>query len=884
MAELQVKYLHDYRPPAFMVEAVDLFIDIYENETTVTAEMAMRRNIGAMDVNEPLLLDGRGLKLLSVSLDGRLLTNVEYHVDEESLEIFHAPNECRVKIVTRLFPHLNKALEGLYKSGNLFCTQCEAMGFRKITFFPDRPDVMAVYTCTIAADRGKYPVLLSNGNLIETGVMGDGRHYAKWHDPFKKPSYLFAMVAGDLAVHEDHYRTRSGTDVSLRIFVEHENIDKCGHAMHSLKRAMKWDEDVFGREYDLDGFMIVAVKDFNMGAMENKGLNIFNAKYVLAKPETATDVDFQNIEGVIGHEYFHNWTGNRITLKNWFQLSLKEGLTVFRDQEFSADMASRPVKRIGDVRRLRAFQFAEDSGPMAHPVRPESYVQMNNFYTQTVYEKGAEVVRMLHRLLGPECFRSAMDMYFDRYDGQAVTTDDFVSTMEAAGGRDFTQFRRWYSQAGTPEVIVRRRYDQRSRIYSLECRQTCPATPGQPIKEPFHIPIAVGLIRSDGSEILLGGSESSSEKQTTKILELQEAEQVFHFHDIDAEPIPSLLRGFSAPVKLAAGYTDEELLFLMAIDSDPFVRWDAGQQFLLKRIHALINDFQEGRRLQMEESVFTAWSKILTDKTLDRAFIALMLTLPSEAEIGQQLADQKREIDPDVIHHVRCFIREQLAQFLRNDFKSIYQKNQADGVYRTEPGEMARRALRNLALWYLAQTREETDIQLVYSHFYQAGNMTDELAAFSLITDYDDDEADLAVDHFFNKWQGDDLVLEKWFSAQAGAASPRALSRVKKLMNHPKFSMENPNKVRSLIGTFCGVNIWQFHQLSGAGYRFLGDQVLALNKINPQIAARMVSLFNTWKKYTVARREMMKHELERIRNAADLSTDVAEIVTKALDG
>ncbi|MFZ5573329.1 MAG: aminopeptidase N [Thermodesulfobacteriota bacterium] len=883
MTELRVTYLRDYRPPVFLVETVDLFIDLHEHEALVTATMNLRRNREAT-AGGPLLLEGRDLTLVTISMDGRRLAEGDYRITGEHLEIPDAPDVCRVDIVTRLEPQSNKTLEGLYKSNDLFCTQCEAMGFRKITYFPDRPDVMAIYNCTIAADQSKYPVLLSNGNLMESGPLEGGRHYARWHDPHRKPSYLFAMVAGNLAVHEDRFRTKSGKDVALRIFVEQENIDKCAHAMESLKKAMRWDEEIFGREYDLDGFMIVAVKDFNMGAMENKGLNIFNAKYVLARPETATDIDFQNIEGVIAHEYFHNWTGNRITLKNWFQLSLKEGLTVFRDQEFSADMGSRPVKRIGDVRRLKTFQFAEDSGPMAHPVRPESYIQMNNFYTQTVYEKGAEVVRMLYRLLGPDRFHNAMDLYFHRFDGQAVTTDDFVTVMEEAGGRDLVQFRRWYSQAGTPEVVVKRQYDEPRRLFRLECRQSCPPTPGQPVKQPFHIPIAVGLIRPDGSEIPLGSTVNGGAPSTTAMLELRETEQVFCFPDIDVEPIPSLLRGFSAPVKLDAGYTDEELSFLMAMDTDPFVRWDAGQRFMMQRVQALIDDFRNGRELCLEESVFTAWRKILQDRTLDRAFVALMLTLPSEAEIGQRMSDLGQAIDPDAVHHVRCFIRERLATSLRDDFLTAYQENRSAGPYRITSGDMARRSLQHLALGYLSRTREEADIQKVYTHFFRADNMTDELAALALIADFDDDRAAAAVQRFYEKWQGDDLVLEKWFSVQAGAASPHALSRVRELMRHPKFSLANPNRVRAVIGTFCGMNPWQFHQVSGDGYRFLADQVLALNAINPQMAARMVSLFNPWKKYDAVRQGIMRQALERIRQAPRISSDVAEIVTKALDG
>ncbi len=875
-----VKYLRDYHPPDFTVETIELHIDLHPTETMVTAQAVYRRSPGALP-GKPLVLDGKDLTLVSMAMDGRPLNTGDYQMDNEGLTIAAPQDEFRLTVTTRLFPQANTALEGLYQSGSLYCTQCEATGFRKITYFPDRPDVMAVYTCTITADQEKCPVLLANGNLVDSGRAGSGRHFARWHDPFKKPSYLFAMVAGDLGAIEDHYRTLSGRNVRLRIFVEKENLDQCAHAMASLKKAMQWDERVYGREYDLDDYMIVAVKDFNMGAMENKGLNIFNAKYVLAKPETATDTDFQNIEGVIAHEYFHNWTGNRITLRNWFQLSLKEGLTVFRDQEFSADMASRAVKRIADVRRLRTFQFPEDSGPMAHPVRPESYIQMNNFYTQTVYEKGAEVIRMLYRLLGHELFRRGMDLYFSRHDGQAVTTDDFVAAMEAAAGRDFSQFRRWYSQAGTPQIAVSRSYDAQARRFSLTFHQSCPPTPGQPVKLPLHMPMAVGLLRPDGSgmPLSLGGAERAG--HFTEIVELRDSEQTFCFEDVDVEPIPSLLRGFSAPVKLSAGYTEAELALLLEMDPDPFSRWDAGQQFIGRRIHGLIEAFQKGDDLRLDRSLLPAMGKLLSDKSLDQAFAALMLTLPAETETGQQMADDGRYIDPDAIHWVRGFLRKELALALRDHFLSAYFENQTKGEYRLDSEAMARRALKNTALSYLSRTGLEEDIRLVYQHFYQADNMTDELSALTLIADYDDQEAAAAVNYFFQKWQKEDLVIEKWFAVQAAASSPQTLARVRQLLGHPCFSIRNPNKVRALIGAFCG-NPSQFHQAAGHGYKFLAEQVKVLDGINPQIAARMVAFFNPWKKYNPGRQEQMRRELEQIRKTPGLSSDVAEIVEKAL--
>lgn len=882
MTALRAKYLKDYRPPAYWVDTVALTFELGEEAVVVTAETTVRRNNTVADASTPLEWDGRALALVSVHLDGRLLEDTAYRVDSETLTILSVPDRFDLKIVTRIHPRDNTALEGLYRSGDLFCTQCEAEGFRKITYYPDRPDVMAVYTCTIIADTSRYPVLLANGNPVAEGVLPDGRHFVRWHDPFPKPSYLFALVAGNLEKIEDRWRTCSGRDVTLRIYVEAENIDKCDHAMRSLKNAMQWDEIAYGREYDLDIFMIVAVKDFNMGAMENKGLNIFNAKYVLARPETATDTDYQYIEGVIGHEYFHNWTGNRVTLKNWFQLSLKEGLTVFRDQMFSADMASRAVKRISDVRRLRAFQFPEDAGPMAHPVRPPSYVQMNNFYTQTVYQKGAEVVRMLHTLLGPERFRKGTDLYFQKYDGQAVTTDDFVQVMEIAGERDLSRFRRWYDQAGTPVVAVDQQYDAHRKTCTLHFRQTCPPTPGQKEKKPFHIPVAVGFVGGDGKSLQVRRQGHDGAEKETHLLELFEEQAAFSFSEVPAGAVASILRGFSAPVRLEAGYSDSALALLMAHDTDPYVRWDAGQQFVSSRIHDLISDFQAGAALSVDPALLSAMADILADQKMDKALAAMMLTLPSEMEIGQQMAERGTEIDPDAAHHVRRYLRREIGTQLRDTFLRVYEANTDIDADDISASAMAGRALKNLALAYMAITGRPEDAALVHAQYDAAANMTDVMAALTLIADMAGADSLAAVERFYEKWRHDDLVLEKWFAVQAMADVPEALERVRGLMAHPDFSIRNPNKVRALIGSFCNGNPYHFHNVSGEGYGFLGEQVMRLDRINPQIAARLAAVFNPWKKYGLKRQGLMKSTLERIRGLEGLSTDVAEIVAKAL--
>jgi len=867
--------LRDYQPPAYLIDAVALRFDLRERATRVRSRLALRRNPAAPQAaGSALRLHGECLSLRAIAIDGRPLEGAEYAVDAESMTLFAPPEAFVLETEAEIVPEDNTALEGLYLSGGMYCTQCEAEGFRKITWFLDRPDVMARFTTTIEADQAHFPVLLSNGNPVAAGPLDGGRHYVTWEDPFPKPSYLFALVAGDLRAIEDRYTTASGREVALRIYVEPQNVDKCAHAMRSLKMAMRWDEEVYGREYDLDIYMIVAVGDFNMGAMENKGLNVFNAKFVLARPETATDRDFQGIEGVIAHEYFHNWTGNRITCRDWFQLSLKEGLTVFRDQEFSADMGSRGVKRIEDVRLLRAHQFAEDAGPMAHPVRPDSYIEINNFYTMTVYQKGAEVVRMQANLLGPALFRRATDLYFARHDGQAVTTDDFVRCMEDASGRDLAQFRRWYTQAGTPEVEVSEAYDAAERTYTLALRQSCPPTPGQQVKAPFHIPVAVGLLGTDGHDLPLRLEGETAAGGTTRVLELREAAQAFRFVDIAARPVPSLLRGFSAPVKLRFDCADDALMFQMAHDGDGFNRWDAAQTLAQRVILARVG----APETPLPEGFVAAFRKALTDPAADRALIAEVLTLPAESYLGDQLP----QVDVDGIHAAREAVKGGLAAALRADLLQAYRTLTDDGPYDIGPAAIARRSLRNVALAYLMHAPDGESAGLCLAQYRAVHNMTDVIAALALLADSDRAEREAVLADFRARWADDPLVLDKWFSVQAAARGADTLGRVVALMGDPAFSIRNPNKVRALIGAFAG-NVARFHARDGSGYAFLVDRVLELDPLNPQIAARMLRAMARWRRYDPGRQALMRRELERVAAAPGLSKDSYEVAAKSLE-
>ncbi len=865
-------YLREYQSPGFHIDQVELHVDLGEEHTLVRSLLYIRRDPGAE--SEPLRLHGEQLELLSLKLDEEPLNPDDYAQDDESLTIFQLPEQFVLESTVRIFPQNNTALEGLYQSNGMFCTQCEAEGFRRITWYLDRPDVMACFTTTITADRVKYPVLLSNGNPIESRELPGGRHLMCWHDPFPKPSYLFALVAGDLCHIESSYTTGSGRDVVLQIYVEPENIDKCDYALRSLKKAMAWDEQNYGCEYDLDIYMIVAVNDFNMGAMENKGLNIFNSKYVLARADTATDQDFQGIESVIAHEYFHNWTGNRITCRDWFQLSLKEGLTVFRDQEFSADMGSRGVKRIEDVRLLRAHQFAEDAGPMAHPIRPDAYIEINNFYTVTIYEKGAEVVRMQHQLLGSDAYRRGIDLYFERHDGQAVTTDDFVQCMQDASGLDLEQFKNWYSQAGTPELHITSEYDAAKASFKLTVAQSCPATPGQKHKSPFHIPLAMGLLDSTGADlpVLLAGEEKPV--PGTRVLELRKPVETFCFTGLKERPIPSLLRGLSAPVKVCYDYSDEELMFLMAHDTDDFNRWDAAQM-LSQRI--ILNRVQH-KTLSLPSGYIDALRKVLHDTAVDQALRAEILTLPSESYLG----DQMDEVDVEGIHTASEALKKYIAEQLKADLLGCYQASKEEGGYRPEAADMGRRRLKNICLGYLMQLDDAQARSLCLQQFQASHNMTDVIASLSLLANRDCPEREQALAGFYTKWREDTLVLDKWFAIQATSKLPDTLARVKALREDAAFSIKNPNKVRSLIGAFCSANPIRFHAADGSGYAFLADAVLELDRLNPQVASRMLRLMSRWQRYDDSRRRLMQFQLQRILSAEGLSKDVYEITSKSL--
>jgi aminopeptidase N len=826
------------------------------------------------------VLNGKRLELMRVVLEGRELAPGQYSFADGLLTIPEVPaTPFELMVNTRINPAGNTALEGLYLSSGNYCTQCEAEGFRTITCFPDRPDVMSVFTTTVIGDTTSCPVLLSNGNLIDSGELEDGRHFATWHDPFPKPCYLFALVAGNLVKISDTFTSRSGREIGLHIYVEERNREKCGHAMRSLQKAMQWDEERFGREYDLDTYMIVAVDDFNMGAMENKGLNVFNSKYVLALPQTATDVDYEGIEGVIAHEYFHNWTGNRITCRDWFQLSLKEGLTVYRDQEFTADMISRPVKRIQDANIIRSFQFREDSGPMAHPVRPPAFVEINNFYTLTVYNKGAEVIRMLHTLLGPDTFRRGMDIYFERHDGQAVTCDDFVAAMETAWGRDLTRFKRWYSQAGTPELTVAAEYDAAGRQLVLTVEQTCPPTRETAEKLPFTMPLAVGLLDEQGRTIPL----EEGPNPTTRILVLSEARRQFVFDHIATRPTVSFLRNFSAPVKVRFEQSEEELSRMMAFDPDPFNRWDAGQKLALRFLLEQIEGYRQGQPITVNEQLINGLRNLLLDRDSDQAFLAMALALPSENWIGQQM----EEIDPVAVYSVRQQFRALIARALRIDMVQCYDRLHSTEAYRYSAHEAGRRSLRNTCLAYLLAPTLEGELepcllQRGVNQYRQADNMTDTIAALGCVVNADLDTGKELLADFHAKWHHDPLVVDKWLILQAGCTLPGTLDRVRALTSHPSFTYKNPNKVRSLIATFCGTNQAQFHAADGSGYAFLGDQICLLDQLNPQIASRMITPLTQWRRYDEGRRQLMRSQLERIGNQPDLSDDVKEIVEKSL--
>ena len=874
--------LTDYRLPDYLIDETYLTFELFEDYALVHTRLLMQRN-PSLDTNLPaLVLDGQHLELVSLALDGKPLTAVEYTVTDKHLELQPTHSRFELTSTVRIEPQNNTALEGLYKSSGMFCTQCEAEGFRKITYYLDRPDVMSRFTTTIHADKKNYPILLSNGNPVAQGEEEGGRHWATWEDPFKKPAYLFAVVAGDLWCVEDTFTTMSQREVALRIYVEPENIDKCQHAMDSLKKSMRWDEEQYGREYDLDIFMVVAVNDFNMGAMENKGLNIFNSSCVLAKAETATDAAHQRIESIVAHEYFHNWSGNRVTCRDWFQLSLKEGFTVFRDSEFSADMNSRVVKRIEDVSYLRTHQFAEDAGPMAHPVRPAQYMEISNFYTLTIYEKGAEVVRMLHTLLGAETFRKGSDLYFERHDGQAVTCDDFIAAMESVSGMDLTQFKRWYSQAGTPELEVTDSYDAATQIYQLSVKQSCPDTPGQTNKQPFVIPLSMALLNQHGQALPLQLQGEATAVADERVLSVTEAEQTFSFINVAEQPLPSLLRGFSAPVVLRYDYSRDDLLFLLQHDTDGFNRWEAGQQLALQVIEEVVGQIYETDEPMIDTRLVEVFAALLAQEDLDPAMLAEFLALPGVGYI----IEQYEQADPLAIHQAREYVSNQLAYALQEPMLARYQalrKVSLATPYVAQDTDIARRRLQNMLLAYLMRTEDLDVLDECVDQFSVSDNMTERLSALAcLVNSPFTEEAADALDSFAERFADDPIVMDQWFSVQAAAVLPDGLERVQHLLRHPAFSIKNPNKVRAVIGAFSTQNTPNFHAQDGSGYAFLADKVIELDALNPQIAARIISPLTRWQRFDLHQQEMMLAQLKRIKHSGDLSADLYEVLEKSL--
>ena len=886
--------LQDYTPPAFLISTVELDVDIRDAQATVRATLKVARNPAHPQAGAPLVLDGREIELVSVSIDGRTLAEGEYKVDETHLVIAQAPDSFSLQTIVRFDPWKNTKLEGLYATKSGLVTQCEAEGFRHITYFIDRPDVMATYAVTLCAAKARFPRLLANGNLV---AHGDGQpsgwfqpspdaglHWARWEDPFPKPCYLFAMVAAQLELIEDHFTTRSGKRALLQVYVEQGKLDQAGFAMNCLKRCMAWDEHAFGLELDLERFMIVAVSDFNAGAMENKGLNIFNTKYVLARADTATDMDYFGVDRVVAHEYFHNWTGNRVTCRDWFQLSLKEGLTVYRDQEYSGDEYSRPVVRIQEVRGLRERQFPEDAGPMAHPVRPDSYVEINNFYTTTVYEKGAEVVRMYSTILGKDGFRKGMDLYFKHHDGQAVTCDDFRAAMAVANDVDLGQFARWYSQAGTPVVEASGTYDARKRTYTLRLKQSCPPTPGQESKLPFVIPFAVGLVDLDGRDIpprlevgrAFGkGNFSSSE---TLVLAFTEAEQEFVFGGVEEHPVPSLLRGFSAPVRVRYDYSDSELTHLLAYDTDAFNRWEAGQVMTTRVLLAGVEQLRKNKEMEVPAALVEAYGRLLTDGSRDPAFAAECLQLPSES----YLAECMDVAEPDLIHEARMKFMRDLATRYRTRFEGAFRHFTTPGPYSPDAAAAGRRALRNAALAYVTTIDDATSRALAFLEYRRAENMTDAMAALTCLANSAGAERDRALSMFYEKWKDEALVVDKWFRVQATSWLPGTLDRVKALAAHPAFDLRNPNRARALLHAFALDNPLHFNAADGSGYRWVAEQVVALDRLNPQVASRLARAFDRWKKYDAGRQAHARAALESIRKAEGLSGNVGEVIDRAL--
>jgi len=867
-------YLKDYRPSPYLIEKVDLDVALAPENTRVRSRLKITANGNPNAPTGPLTLNGEKLELHSLKVNGAPIN--DYTLDEQTLTIPSPPDgPFEVEIETTCNPEGNDALEGLYRSNGIYCTQCEPEGFRKITYFLDQPDILARYRVRIEADKSETPVLLSNGNLVESGDLDGGKHYAVWEDPFPKPSYLFALVGGNLACVQDTFITRSGRTVDLRIYVEPGKEARCGWAMESLKTAMRWDEERFGLEYDLDVFMIVAVSDFNMGAMENKGLNIFNDKLILARPDIATDDDYEAIEAVIAHEYFHNWTGNRVTCRDWFQLCLKEGLTVFRDQEFTADQRSRPVKRIEDVRLLRARQFTEDSGPLAHPVRPSSFVEINNFYTLTVYEKGGELCRMLHTMLGEDGFQAGMKLYFERHDGQAVTVEDFIAAMADANDRDLSQFMRWYNQAGTPEIVCRFEHDATAKTATLHVTQVLAPSPGQPHKEPVPIPLRVGLVGPDGEDMPLRLEDGAD--VAGGLLMVAQAEQTFTFAEVAHHPIPSLLRGFSAPVKLSSPLDDADLDFLMRHDADLFNRWQAAQTQGMKRLVAIACG--EGEYAPDVREFALAIGPTLTDDSLEPAYRAAFAVPPSELDIAQEIGT---DVDPTAVHLARRKLRQALGHTLQGDLQRLYKDHAVPGAYEPYPDSVGRRDLRNTALALLAAEETEDGVKRAKAHFENASNMTDSIAALRILANLDQPARDDTLHSFYDRWKDEQLVLDKWFAIQAQSTASDTLERAERLRAHPAFSIKNPNRVRALFGALAHGNPLHFHAADGRGYAFVGEAILEIDGFNPMIAARLASAFSTWRMLEPGRRALAHQMLERIAGKEGLSRDTSEVVGKML--
>ena len=877
-AEPRTIRLEDYEACAWDAPEIELRFQLYKDETLVESLAYYRRAPGSEGDRPPLRLDGIPAELVEIDIDDTPVEPEEYVTLPQGIEIQPRSDHFSLRIVTRLQPHLNASLQGLYRSGSCFCTQCEAEGFRHITFFQDRPDQLSTFTTRIEADRNECPVLLANGNSVASGDLGDGRHSVTWKDPHPKPCYLFAMVAGDLGMADGSFRTASGRQVAIQVFCERGDEARCGHAIRSLEKAMRWDEEVYGREYDLDLYMIVAVDDFNFGAMENKGLNIFNSALVLARPETATDADYLNIERVVAHEYFHNWSGNRVTLRDWFQLSLKEGFTVFREHSFAADMSSAAVQRIDEVRVLRRLQFPEDAGPMAHAVRPDSYITIDNFYTATVYEKGSELIRMLHTLVGAETFRRASDLYFERHDGQAVTTDALLAAVEEAAGIDLTQFRRWYERPGTPLVEAEIEHDPTAAICTLRLSQSMPPIANEEqSQEPFHIPVAVGLIDAEGRDIPLRLEAEETEAPTTRVLEVDAEENQFRFHGVESRPVPSILRGFSAPVRLEMDCPDEDLVFRLAHDSDGFNRWEAGQSLSLRVLRRLVEAQEAGGALALDPGLSAAFGRLLDhDTEIDAALRAESLMLPLESYVG----DQMETVLVDSIHEARTFLRSALACDHRAKFQEHYERA-SGGDYDIDPESVGRRRLRNICLRYLVATGEESTADIASEQFASADNMTDEISALSCLADRRGPRRDEALASFHKKWSGDGLVMNKWLAVQAGASGPSVLDEVDALQAHEIFDLGNPNKVRALFGVFCR-NAVHFHARDGRGYAFIRDRVLELDARNPQLAAGLAGAFSRWRRFDENRQASMRAALESIAGTSGLSPNVYEVVTKSL--